>query len=72
MVNYNITIVISIELEHADKVSYAQKMARGYLRSVGSGEFTPQKSRYYRDSQTSPEPGKPARWRQKDSDEFDF
>jgi len=54
-------------------VRYAKKMAQGYLRSVGIGEFTPQRSSYSRD-ETGGAEGRPNRWRKvdHDQDEFDF
>ena len=57
-----------------DKISYAKKMAQGYLKSVGMGEFTPkskEEQEYPRapnDSQSSV-----ARWKKMDDDhEFEF
>ena len=71
-----------VHIDYSDKVNYAQKMAKGYLRSVGSGEYTPQKDSYTKDPQkdsytkdppdTPSDNTKPTKWKRNDSDEFDF
>jgi hypothetical protein len=60
--------------DQTDKVDYAKSMARGYLRSVGSGEYTPQQQTYVKTSEPEPptERGKATKWKRTDSDEFDF
>lgn len=61
-----------------DKVSYAKRMAQGYLRSVGIGEFTPKSDGYSKqETPLSPPaaaaPAAPARWKKLDNDqEFEF
>jgi hypothetical protein len=57
--------------ESSDKVNYAKTMAKGYLRSVGIGEYTPQGDSYCRDPESPAEEGK-TKWKRTDSDEFDF
>ena len=53
---------------------YAKKMAQGYLRSVGSGEYTPKYSGYAKEIKDGS--GKPSHthWKKADHehDEFDF
>ena len=60
--------------DQSDKVDYAKSMARGYLRSVGSGEYAPQQHAYVKTSEPEPptEKGKATKWKRTDSDEFDF
>ena len=58
--------------ESGDKINYAKTMAKGYLRSVGIGEYTPQRDSYCRDPESPTETGRVAKWKRTDSDEFDF
>ena len=55
-----------------EKVNYAKRMAKGYLRSVGIGEYTPKRDSYLRDPDSPKEEGKVTKWKRTDSDEFDF
>lgn len=60
----------SIELPH-EKVSYAKRMAQGYLKSMGMGEFTPKSDMYSKESTTAGQ--QRARWKKMDDDqEFEF
>ncbi len=60
-----------------EKVGYAKKMAQGYLKSVGSGDYTPKYSAYTRENMVNAGEGQPPQphWTLKDDqgqDEFDF
>ena len=58
--------------DQSEKVDYAKNMAKGYLRSVGSGEYAPPEHNYVKDPQPPTEKGKVTKWKRMDSDEFDF
>ena len=53
-----------------EKVSYAKRMAQGYLRSVGMAEYTPKTSGYTKQSQADESHAKQT-WKKVD-DDFDF
>ena len=57
--------------ESTEKVGYAKKMAQGYLRSVGIGQYTPRRSSYVKEDSVDNE-HKTAHWKKFDQDEFDF
>lgn len=56
--------------EGSEKVGYAKKMAQGYLRSVGIGQYTPKRSSYIKEEGDSEH--KTTHWKKPDQDEFDF
>ena len=60
--------------EPSDKVHYAKEMAKGYLRSVGGGEYTPEQHTYTKEPNSPPtaDTVKIMKWKRTDSDEFDF
>ena len=57
--------------ESLEKVGYAKKMAQGYLRSVGIGQYTPKRSSYIKEEEHGGE-HKATHWKKLDQDEFDF
>eukprot|EP00731_Ephydatia_muelleri_P031921 Em0023g428a len=59
--------VPSSDTQENNKKNYAKKMAQGYQRSVGMGEFTPKRDSYHPDTSS-----KTTKWKRRDSDEFDF
>lgn len=65
--------------EPDDKVSYAKRMANGYLKSVGIGEYTPKMNKYgtngpthSEDSQKLSTSAATARWKKPNDDDFNF
>ena len=63
-----------------EKVGYAKKMAQGYLRSVGMGEYTPSTSMYSKHQEVKPSNSNASntssstttRWKRVDSDDQEF
>ncbi len=68
------TTYVPVVTVSGEKVGYAKKMAQGYLKSVGSGDYTPKYSAYTRENMVNTGEGQP-HWTLKDDqgqDEFDF
>ena len=61
-----------------EKVGYAKKMAQGYLRSMGMGEYTPSMSMYSKQevkpsySDASSTSSSAARWKRVEADDREF
>ena len=80
------TLVSTEHREKTEKVSYAKRMAQGYLRSMGMGEWTPKSQQQHEDDaknkQASPSRAEPvntvivaSKWKNIDDDDdhdFDF
>ena len=57
----------------SEKVGYAKKMAEGYLKSMGMGEFTPKTDMYSKQEAVKSDSSKVTRWKRLDDDhEFEF
>ena len=66
--------ILCVYIDDSDKVNYAKTMAKGYLQSVGSGEYTPQTHGHskHTDTSTATDTQPVTNWKRTDSEEFDF
>lgn len=53
-------------------MNYAKKMAEGYLKSMGMGEFTPKTDMYSRQEKTTSDSSKVTKWKRLDDDDQEF